>query len=361
MLPIGGSVRWGMLLVLGLLWDMKELSTDSIINLAVIIAGGMLTLIVLLASGRDIKRRGHKDIGDIIFRLICICVVAFTCLRGLEELLKQMECYDAIPWLGTAAYAVMVLISYLWLLYADYMIYGSKDYLFRKYIKFSIPLVICFVLLATRPVWLFIPGLSDGFIQGVVLVTNVYKYVLMALYFLMSVIVAARYDIRVKKLHFFHVYPLAIPVLAGIILSIPLDISLWPLGYSVGLLSLYLSLRKKWKYDDPETGFYNAKYLDEIKKPVAEKKRAYQSAMELKLPGSMSDFSAKFRHILPREMEEVRLDEHRLLLLIGSGGKSLTGRFEKMFKGYDKDIEIRTFISEDYDDAVSFMNRIMNL
>ena len=338
---------------------MNELSTDSIINLAVIIAGGLLALIVLLASARDIKRRGHKDTGDIIFRLICICVIAFAFLRGSESLFKWMGYYDVVPWLGTAAYAVMVFISYLWLLYADYMIYGSKDYLFRKYSKFAIPLVICFVLLATRPVWLFIPGLSDGFIRGVVLVTNVYKYVLMALYFLMSVIVAARYDIRVKKLHFFHVYPLAIPVLAGIILSIPSGISLWPLGYSVGLLSLYLSLRKRWMYDDPETGFYNARYLDEIRKPVDEKKRDYRSAMELKLSVSMADFSARFKHIIPREMEEVRLDEHRLLLLIGSGGKELTGRFEKMFKGYDKDIAIRTFFREDYDDASAFMNRIM--
>ena len=309
-----------------------------------------LSLCILLRVKR--KRNG---LGEKLFRNLC--VLTFLYSMSLFSRVLAIFRLRGLVWIFAGLDLVfLVAFSFVWVLFTDYMIYGSRDALLRRYWKLGIPLAL-FSIITVVDFVLNLLDVTEGSELGNV--ASIICFELHFLYYIVAVVVAARYNSRVRKLHFFHVTPMIIASLIGFISANFTDYNLIQAGLTIGLILTYLILNNRWHYDDEESGFYNARYLGKIKQYVDGGKRGYQSAMLISNISAFPAFADRIRNTLPRDMEAVRTGRDSLLLLLNGGGSSVVGMFEKSFKRVDKGIVIKTLYRRDESDSSGFFAHIL--
>ena len=271
--------------------------------------------------------RSHESLGDRIFLDMCIGVIFYAVTSCIEYLIIGSD-YDKFYIVAvvcrTLSIISMLVLSFQWLLYVDYMIYGSRDYLFRKYWKVTIPLLLAIVIviiIMIDEIYYYQKG--DGPVYFDIRFFYLVIFVMLG-NFIASIVIAVKYNREVRRLHFFHVTPVIIPYTVGMFMAIFSPYCAGPIGYAIGMTFIYFSLIERWRYDDPGTGFYNKTYLSEIIRLCAEGRANYTSAIRFDVDRSSETMVDVLTGLLPRDGEVVRLGENSFLLFLENGGEKLT-------------------------------------
>lgn len=208
---------------------------------------------------------------------------------------------------------IVTLIAYQWMLFTGYIVYGSRDYLRRKYWPFFIPVPVIFILLIVNCFTGFIfvhERMFDYIYRPFYYVISAVKLIYVAV----SVFIIVRNNRKADRMHRYHIFSVLMPVLLMPFIYWMEDIRPGPICFMATLIYMFFFLTERWQYEDEEAGFYNKAYLEYMKELVEEGRKDYKAAIILKCKGSDHELGCLIRKELPRDVERVHVDEGRFEL-----------------------------------------------
>ncbi|MCR5502810.1 MAG: hypothetical protein K6F53_07360 [Lachnospiraceae bacterium] len=276
---------------------------------------------LILLSSRIRKKSGSSPR---LFLAVSISIMTAAFGNGLLCAMKDQTFPAAGPiafFGATLQYASYLMLSYQWLLYADYRLYSSRDHLIRHYRKLLIPVGAFLLLLLINPFTgiMFRLGGAHELIPGVLF----YGMTILSLvYFVFFLILMTRAKKSGIRMHFFRAASLLIPVLAALFVSVATAHDVSALGFAVGLIFLYFSMIDEWRFNDPETGLYNKEYLQYLSEPARARRRDIRSVMTFETRKDPLVLSEILKKELPKGAELVRAGEGKFILISDSGEKA---------------------------------------
>ncbi len=257
------------------------------------------------------RLRSKNTPGDRLFFGMSISVMLFALFSFYrsEVCLAPTELYKFERMASqTLVEMIVMLISYQWMLFTGYIVYGSRDYLRRKYWPFFIPIPVIFVLL--------IINCFTGFIFEHESMFNYtylpFYYVITAvklIYAAVSVFIIVKNNRKADRMHRYHIFSVLMPVLLMPFVYWLEYVRPGPICFMATLIYMFFFLTERWQYEDEEAGFYNKAYLEYMKELVEEGRKDYKAAIILKCKGSDHELGCLIRKELPRDVERVHVDE----------------------------------------------------
>lgn len=286
----------------------------------------MLAVLILSLSNRK------KESGRVLLRMMIICIMIDAACNGVAFAMRgqTFEGAAAIAMISqTILELALVSILYLWLLFVDFQLYGSRDHLKRHYRLFFLPVIVFFILILANPVTgiLFTQKVDNGFMR-----TTLYNVMLVIeySYTLVSVWLVVRYRKENGKLKFFRAAPMLLPIACSILVSELTDYSFVSLGFAAGMLNIYLFMRMHGKYEDEQEGFYNASYLSQVKEWEEKGHRDKGVLIRFMCEGNIAALAKILREELPRDAEILHIGEGRYLMMASGKNKSFFDLVIKM-------------------------------
>ena len=279
----------------------------------------LMIAVILMRSSRIWK----KEPGYRLMRVMLFCNIA--------DALCNAVCYFLHDKSFAGAYALALIsqtileiaivgILYHWLLFVDYRLYSSSDHLIRHYRIHFLPVPV-FILLHIVNGFTGILYTIDGSLRcernmlyNVILVIE-YCYVVI------SLVIIFRYRRENGSVRFFNAMPMVLPLVAAIAVSELTPQSFIALGFASGLVSIYIYLKRSWKYDDEETGFYNSSYLEYIRTLEEKGIRGRDVMISISGEGDNEAVSGILRQELPKDAEVIHMGEGRYLMVAGNKNK----------------------------------------
>lgn len=204
-------------------------------------------------------------------------------------------------------------LFFLWLVYACYRLYHSRDFLKRRFWFGVSPLIIATIVAAARLLHALFFG-TEGFLF---LIPIVILLMMQLFYLVVSVVMLYRYKKQNGYWRFFNIKAFYIPVIAGMLIDTFFGQRFWGFFDALGILLLFLSVLKEEQYTDEETGFYNAHYIDYIRMLMTKKRYAPRSALifDIQEAGTVSAVSDMLKKLLPGGSEPIRNQENEVVVL----------------------------------------------
>ena len=276
-------------------------------------------MIGLLYMFRSFKVN-EDELSNRLFVLLCTAIIADAILVQIYQLVYNKPTgappalRAVLPALDDIAALVVIV---LWIIYADYKIFGSKDRLTEKRLVMITPGIIIALL--------FVINIFVGFMYTVddMMVTHytpVYAIVTLVTYAyaFAPVLAELRYRKRYGKMHFFSVAAFLLPMIVFSAFTMATDYTVTTFGFAVGMVFLFFSYSAKWRYDDCESGLYNRFYIHHIIGLAEHGKREYRSALTFRSDFAGAEFFDILKTELPKDGELVRMDENTVLFLTES-------------------------------------------
>ncbi len=222
---------------------------------------------------------------DDLFGKLCLISVGLAFFKIIEDSITPGLNIEGLKYgaiISGYFYDIFDLgLLFIWILFVDFMIYRSEDHLriIRPAI-FKKLLIITAAETALAVVALYGTGLADNKRNIILSIWVIASYYLLTIIKVILLIISIRdlsdFRKRRKGPVTFRGMPFYIPIFWGWLISLILvyRIDLNPLATGIGLILLYLSLRKERKYIDSETGFFSAEYLTLL--AGVDKKRNYE-------------------------------------------------------------------------------------
>ena len=287
-------------------------------------------------------RRWKDEPGDTIFVHLCILIVINGLFNGFSYAMHKNVLLwpDALKRLfPTVSEFSALVVLYVWLLYVDYKLYGSRDRVRWVRFYFRLPILIlgalCVINLFTGI--LFTMDESCNFVaKPLFYVLTVMQYV----YGIIPILVILHYIKNHGRLKFFHILPVAAPVIAASLFTLFSDYSARAFGFAVGLVFLHCSYANLFRFCDGESGFYNRDYYDQFQKDVKGKKKRCEKIMCFEVKNPVPAFFDILRQELPKDGEIMRIEPHLFLLPLETGNASmqrlLSAMVEEEVSEYEK-------------------------
>ncbi len=234
---------------------------------AIYIANGaavmLLSLILMSAKRPSISRLLDEKLfyGMVVLNIIQCCTETVVFILDGNTAYGNHALLIA---LNTALFINNIIFAYLWILYADYKLFGDMRRINRIYPYWAIPAALvvlgCIINLVT-PVFFVI----DKF--NVYQRTPLYIIPFAVTYFYLAYGVILIYLNRnkVQKYLFMPAILFMIPILMGSLLQFFFyGYSLIWLGVAIGMGSLFINVQNEAAYVDPLSGLFNRHYLDSL-------------------------------------------------------------------------------------------------
>ncbi len=280
------------------------------------VAAAMLSLGVLVLCSRGIIK---DDFLGGLFRLLLVVSICLSAIDAATYARKYHEFPGAYPLamgLQTLLELVLNFIIFLWLLYANYKIYRSRDSIKRKFYQFMIPL---FVLMGVDIINVF-TGILFYYDEHVMYHTTwlvIPYYLIRYFYFFSIVIQIALHKRHNRNLKFFDMGGFIIPVLVGGLVTNLSPYSVMALGFAIGLCNEYAGIINERSFMDRQTGYFNRFYLRYLKNDIDREVFSPRSGIIFRLtdPEDMGDFAEILSSLLPKKCEVIRYNEDTVVML----------------------------------------------
>ncbi len=297
----------------------RSLMTVYANGLAVLLLEGLFTLYITNRTKRK------KNFGTSLYNLLSLSVLLNAVFSSLYYSLRYQELgwspavRRLFPSLDELS-ATMALV--LWMFYAEYMIYNSRERLirFRYFYIFPMLVVAAFTVLNPFTGWMF--EVDEAMLlhyKPLYYTLEVVEHV----YGFLPLIDEILYTKRFGKLHFFSVIPVVVPVFFASVFTIGSDYSISALGFSVGLILLFLSYASRWRFDDEESGLYNRHFLKFITELAEGGKKDYKNVIIFKTDHTNKEFFEILKEELPKEGELIRTDKKTVILFSNNNKPSM--------------------------------------
>ncbi len=295
------------------------------------------SMAVLLTLGLMIiprKRDAVDGTKERMFFSMCLLLLINAVASGVSYALHGQSgslCYGVELAAKTVLELALLLLSYQWVMYVDYMLYKSRDQLKRRYSTLFWPILICIILLLVN---LFTGVIFK--IQPDMTYTATWVYdVLMAVdyvYFVMAFFIIYQYSTRHKGTRFFRITPVIIPVILGTLVNILTDYSASPLGFAIGLTLLHFSMIGGWRFDDEESGFFNRSFLIRLVEEGQSEAERFWGAICFEAKEGANELPAILRSELPPKSTIAHIDGGKYVLLTESRRMSDIGFIADMIE-----------------------------
>ena len=305
--------------------DVESLITLYVNGVAIVLVIGLLYQFYSFKVKKDaVANRLFLWLGITVI-ISAAASMDFYAYQGLV-IEKPLMIRMILPTLFEIVSAVVVL---LWVMYADYKIYGSKERLQHLRLAYLIPMLCVIVMFVIN----FFTEILFDVDTNMMLHFKPLYYVVEAAEYIFCLIPAAvqlRYTKRYGKLHFFSVLPMTVPVVLAAVFTLLTYSYIAPIGFAVGMVFLLLSYGVQWRYDDMESGLYNHWYIRQLLYMARDGKRNYQSAMFFTTDEATKAYFDILRTELPKEGELVRIDSGTVLLFTECSRQSMLSFMSSM-------------------------------
>ena len=319
----------------------------------------LLAFIIILGLLILSKRlHSRRSAGDRLFMSMSISVMIYSALAFASACIPftTPEAYFKITLVVKSIIEISVLsLLYQWLLFVGFMIYGSKDYLRRRYWPFYIPIPVLAILLIVNG--------YNGFLFEMELYQWKYHTVyylipgLELAYIIITIIMIIRHNIKVDRRRKFRLTFVLIPVATGFLTEYVLGMKLGPLSFASALVFIFFSMTERWQYYDEQRGFYNAAFFDYMKELVAEGRKDYNSVIYVKCRGGETEMAEVISSELPREIVKVHVRNDVYGIYAEKGKDELMDMIEDVIREGASDYEREHGVHLEFDLNTEYRNR----
>ena len=284
--------------------------------------GAILIIAVAFFWNRAETREQNDD--EKMFGRICIMAIVSALVRLASDTFLAGIPVDGSRLLRVVVYFVddMIQLAILlqWILLVDFMLHHSRDHLKKE----TPPIVRIMLIIAAFDAVVSVVVLYSGLFTN--LNTELAEFI-RTLFFrnafgvveLIILIWAfrklAEYNTRVKGPSdyrgMFFIIPIVLAVVISMIIGRTMD--LIPLAIGIGLLLLFLAMRKNRRFLDRESGFHSRAYL----KLLTRDDKNYERAMGILIKADDPEgaLPAILKEDQPEEMKIVRLNKNKYFLI----------------------------------------------
>ncbi|MBR4515640.1 MAG: hypothetical protein IKO61_12245 [Lachnospiraceae bacterium] len=307
------------------------------------VEGTALALVIGLMVNTAGTRR--KDgVRDKIFKLLIIHALFLSVTDALSFGFRYQSFDGAtiITRVSRNLNEVLVLgFLFHWMIFVDYLLYGSRDHLERKYRPTTIPIIVCVVALFVNTFTNFLFEFDDNQI----FIAKPAYWVIVAieyLYMLDTVVLLLKFYAKSSGPRFIRVLPFIVPFVAGSVISRLSPYEVRSLGMAVGLVLLHFSLMNERCYRDEETGFYNVAFLKYIAGFAAEHDSEGGCSIIFDGAEKEEELGAIIRDELPGKCAVVNMGHGRFMVLAQTQSKTAINLFINAVKeaAHEENMEI---------------------
>lgn len=305
--------------------DARNVMTNLSVAANLIATGIMIAVLIRAAQHYQKKNLTRKLFSGFAGTALALTVVDF--LNGIFEVIE----FDYVPgafFMTTGVDKAMIFVNaickvaplllttwflFLWIVYACYRLYHSRDFLKRRFWFGVSPLLIATVAAVASLLHVLFFGVRGPlFLILIAILLTLHLF-----YLAVSVVMLYRYKKQNGYLRFFNINAFYLPVIAGMLIDDFFGERFSGFFDALGILLLFLSVLKEEHYQDEETGFYNANYIDYIRMLMTKKRYAPNSALifDMHEKGAVSAVADILKKQLPRDCEPVRNRENEIIVL----------------------------------------------
>ena len=236
---------------------------------------------------------------------------------------------------------IPLLLVVYWLLFVEYTLHHSMDIIWRRYPVVMIPfyagLVITF-LTSVIP----IPDSAPMAIQMAEYYMNKASFLIWCFYIIASYIVLEHEKKRKKIPEYIRVTPTVIPIVLGLIISATTSYLVDGLGYAVGLMFADYHMFRRLSYMDPDTGFFNERYLEVLKQEAESKDIKEAMVIRFRTLGDREKLAKILKNWQPEFSKIVVMDDGEFRIFSELKKKAVAERFIYLVSDHCKSRGIET-------------------
>ena len=296
----------------------------------------LLTVIIPVLLIIQVLHRKHRTLEINLFLGMCIidiilCIsTAYICLfmvysKTLGNMAGNISFYASLVLYETGKLSLVV----LWLLFVEYTLHRSRDIIRRRYGPAFIPFyfgVAVSVAATVSPLLENIPFV----VRGIVYILDRWSVLIWMFYILATYYVRYCEGKRTRIPQYIRLTPTVVSIVLGYLPFFFRGIRTIAVGYAVGLMFADYFMFRRLGFLDPQTGFFNEKYLKELNKET--EKRNIQEAMVIrfKAPENEDKLAAILEKWKPEHSKIVVKNDREYLVLSGLQKKYIAERFTSL-------------------------------
>ena len=216
-----------------------------------------------------------------------------------------------------------------WILFMDYMLHGSVEYLYRTYKKIFMPVLVLAIIIVTNPITKLVFSVGEDMSVVKHMGYHVTELVEIA-YFLVPLYIvivnAKKGEIPVLT----HLNAIMLPIVSGELADIFVEVHLTPMEMTISLVFLYCSMIVRWRFEDKKSSFQNKEYLAYLEERMAVGKLDFRSIMLFEDKQNSTALLGILEDEKPESGDMIRLDDSRVLFCTDKIEKSAQKHFVNM-------------------------------
>ena len=248
-----------------------------------------------------------------------------------------------------------------WLIFVDYSLYHSVDHIKRRYKFSAVPVFVIVIVNIFQNLYIYTSGEENEIMRRLFFVTQYIKTAIELFYILVAVYLSASYGKEHNEPGFLRLKAFIIPFVLGCLVR-RFDVSLMV----IGVVLTCETVKKRYKYIDRETGFYNRAFLDVVSSYRDANNYVGGNGILIKAEDKGKDMADLLNELRPSDSNVFLLDRDCFLILGESFRDSavkmtvmtITEAAETSEAGYTPQIE--TVRREKNETAKDFANRILS-
>ncbi len=340
---------------------------ESLVTIYADISAIILVVGLMVLSGRI----HTKNFESKLFLTICILIVMDALGSAGSYAMHYQSpgwCASAEMFFKTFMEVSALLLVFVWMLYVDYKLYASKDHILRNFKIHGVITAFFEIMLIINPLTriMFTLDGNNWFVPTPLY--HLMEFVEIA-YVALTFYQLHNYRKNNNKLHFFKISPMMIPIFIGLLVSEFTNFAAIPLGLSIGVISLYFSMMKTFRYEEMGTGFYNKAYLSELSTIAGTIGYDYLCAICINI-NEEECFKKSLIKEIPKDREIIHLEKGKYLFFTDKGKMNLikmlkvmlmdaAAEYEDNHKGVDVGLEVLSVNRKKNESADDFIKRFM--
>ena len=272
----------------------------------------------------DKPLREHKTLDK--FYIFCECLLVIS--QNVMELLLIAIVNAGVEWANVMFYVMLTMIEALymlnilqWMICVDYCLYRSRDHIKRRYKYFWIPVLVVGLLDFAQSMLIYNNVGWDVLGGYLTLIMEVIKHIIEICYVLYAVHIVRKYDRESREPIFISLRAFIIPFVIGCLIRY-YDAPL----LAFGIIITYVFIKRRDKYLDPQTGFYNKAYLEFHGNYRDRANRKVRNGLLIDAKGHGEDMASILKEFMPADANVFVLGKDLYLMM----SDSLRGSAVKM-------------------------------
>ncbi len=322
---------------------------------------GLLLLILIIIFNPNLRKRKRTE--DRLMFWECVIVLSQLIIERIYSYCGYCEGW----WVDYVYFIAPSLIEYLymlailqWLVFVDYSLYRSEDHLKRRYKNAALPIFILVVADIAQSLILFRFDSDDTTKFAIANVLQLCKLIVNMMYVLNAVHLVTTHAKESREPRFIRLGAFIIPFIFGALFRIYSSAFL-----AFGIILTYGAVRRRDKYLDHDTGFFNRAFLEYRGKYRDIKDYTGGNGILVCAVGHGQDMAKILSESIPADINIFAMGEDRFLLLTealrGSAVKMVVMTITEAAEASDDPYtpEIITAAREKDESAGDFASRLL--